>query len=188
LLTVYQRVLRDRFESLHPTLRHFLGEPRGGRAVGHMQVTRAADKLRNAIAAGLGIPPAGDYEAQLEVSPLGDTQRWIRRFGTYALETGQREYRGLLVESSGPASVGFELVVREGALLFRPCRAWFFGIPLPLWLAPRIEAENWPGEPDGWRVQVRFAVPLLGQVAEYEGIVVADDAVGGNLPPLMKGA
>lgn len=30
MLTVYQRVLRERFESLHPVLHRFLGEVRGG--------------------------------------------------------------------------------------------------------------------------------------------------------------
>ena len=141
-----------------------------------MRVTRAEGQLRNFIASGLGIPPAGEYDTQLEVSALGDMQRWARRFGGFALETRQREYRGLLVESSGPASIGFELVVRDGGLLFQPCRAWVFGIPLPLWLAPRIEAENSPGESGGWRVRVRFSVPFLGQVAEYEGEVIAEGA------------
>jgi len=176
LLTVYQRVLRERFESLHPVLHRFLGEVRGGLAVGRLRVTRSRGRLRNIIAAGLGIPPAGEYDMRLEVSPLGDAQRWIRHFGGYALKTGQREYRGLLVEASGPASIGFELIIKEGALLFQPCRAWAFGIPIPLWSAPRIVAENWPGESGGWRVRVCFGVPLLGQVAEYEGDVIAEDA------------
>ena len=176
--TVYQRVLRERFESLHPVLRRFLGEATGARAVGRLRVTCAAGRLRNAIASGLGIPPAGEYDMWLEVSPRGESQRWVRHFGRYALETDQSEYQGLLVESSGPASIGFELIIREGALLFRPCRAWILGIPLPLWLAPRIAVENWPGGSEGWLVRVRFGVPLLGQVAEYEGDVVANEADG----------
>ena len=124
----------------------------------------------------MGIPPAGEYETQLEVSPLREGQRWSRRFGTYTLETKQSEYRGLLVESSGPATIGFELVVQEGSLRILPRRAWVFGIPLPLWTAPRIEAENSPAESSGgWRVRVRFGVPLLGLIAEYEGHVTAED-------------
>jgi hypothetical protein len=176
LLTIYERVLRERFGSLNPPLRHFLADARGGRAVGLLRVTRAMGRVRNAIASGLGIPPAGEYETELDVSPLADGQRWKRRFGDYALETTQREYRGLLVEASGPASIGFELVVDQGSLLFVPRRAWVFGIPLPRWLAPRIEAENSPAESGGWRVRVRFGVPLLGQVAEYEGNVIEEAA------------
>ncbi len=173
--TIYEQVLGERFRSLNSPLHRFLGDVRGGRAVGNLRVTRAEGWLRNAIAAAMGIPPAGEYETQLEVSPLADGQRWRRRFGIHALETSQRVYRGLLLESSGPASIGFELVVQEGVLLFLPRRAWVFGIPLPLWLAPRIEAENSPAQSGGWSVRVRFGVPLLGQVAVYEGDVIAED-------------
>lgn len=180
--TVYERVLGERFQSLHPTLRRFLGGASGGRAFGRMRVTRAKGRLRNAIATVLRIPPAGEYDMTLEVSPRGDAQLWVRRFGPHVLTTRQREYRGLLLESSGPASIGFDLVLQEGALLFRPRRAWAFGIRLPLWLAPWIEPENRPMESGGWRVQVRFGVPLLGQVAEYTGIVVAEGDASGAAP------
>src|SRR5207247_2069614 len=96
----------------------------GRRASGRMNVVRAGGRLRNLIAAAMGIPPAGVYDMLLEVSPRGKAERWVRRFGRHVLATVQREYRGLLVESSGPASIGFELVIQEGALLFRPRRAW----------------------------------------------------------------
>ncbi len=172
MLTVYQRVLGERFELLHPALRRFL-EQREARARGRFRVTRARGWLRNLIAAALGVPPAGEYDMVLEVSPHGDDQRWRRRFGDSVLETGHSEHRGLLVESSGAASIGFEVIVEGGGMLFRPRRAWMFGIRLPLWLAPRIEAENWPNPDDSWRVHVRFSVPLLGRVAEYEGDVEA---------------
>jgi hypothetical protein len=189
LPTIYERVLGERFGSLTPALRRFLADASGGLAVGHLRVTRADGRLRNAIAAGMGIPPAGEYETQLEVSPLGDGQRWRRQFGRFALETTQREHRGLLLESSGPASIGFELVVEESSLLFLPRRAWVFGIPIPLWLAPRIEAENSPAESGGWRVQVHFGVPLLGQVAKYEGDVIPENtaAYTQTLPTLGTG-
>jgi hypothetical protein len=101
----------------------------------------------------------------------------VRRFGAHTLETTQGDYRGLLVESSGPATLGFELSVERGALLFRPRRAWVLGIRLPLWLAPRIEADNWPRESGGWRVHVRFRMPLLGLVGEYEGHVMPEEGI-----------
>jgi hypothetical protein len=174
MTTLYRRVLAERFESLHPALRLFLGEARGGRAAGRLRVTRGAGRIRNLLARALGIPPTGEYDVLLEILPQGDVQRWVRRFGPYMLETCQWERRGLLVEASGPGSIGFELTVREGALHFQPRRAWAVGIPLPLWMAPRIVAENTPSESGGWRVRVRFGVPLLGQVAEYVGVIVAD--------------
>ena len=68
-----------------------------------------------------------------------------------------------------------ELLVEGESLLFRARRAWLFGIPLPLWLSPRIEAENHPATSDGWQVRVCFRVPLLGEVARYEGTVTPVD-------------
>jgi Domain of unknown function (DUF4166) len=169
--TVYQLVLRDRFGLLHPTLQRFLGDERGGRASGRLKVTRSAGRLRNFVATTLGLPPAGEYDMALEVTSHAGCQHWLRRFGNHRLETTQAEYRGLLVEALGPGSIGFALAVVGGALLFRPCRAWLFGIPLPLCLAPGITAGNWPAEAGGWRVRVDFRVPLLGSVGDYEGDV-----------------
>jgi hypothetical protein len=175
LATIYQRVLRDRFDLLCPTLRRFLSQETGGRAFGRMSVRRPAGRLRNLAASALGIPSAGEYDLVLEVTPHAAGQRWVRRFGAHTLESIQTEYRGLLIESSGPGSLGFELIVGDGALFFRPCRAWVLGMRLPLWLAPCIEADNRPSDSGGWRVQLRFRVPLFGLVGEYEGDVMPDE-------------
>jgi hypothetical protein len=188
--TIYQRLLQERFELLTPVLRRFLGAPGAVRASGRLTVTRAPGRLRNLVASALGIPPAGAFDLLLDVSPHAVGQRWKRRFGSgHELQTDQADYRGLLVESSGPASLGFELIVEGGALLFRPRRAWLLGLPLPLWLAPGVEADNRPAGPGSWRVCVRFRVPLLGRVAEYEGDVIPEgqsppdrDAAPGGVP------
>lgn len=146
MATIYQRVLGDRFELLARALGRFLSEDRGGRASGRLSVTRTAGILRNLAAAVLRIPPPGEYHLLLEVSPHAAGQRWVRHFGAHTLDTIQGDYGGLLVESSGPASIGFELSVEGGALLFRPLRAWVLGIRLPLWLAPRprmLKRRSW---------------------------------------------
>ncbi len=174
MTTIYQRVLRDRFELLPAALGRFLGDERGGRATGRLMVTRTAGSLRPLVAAALGIPPPGEYSLLLEVVPDGRGQRWVRRFGPHTLTTHQVEERGLLVESSGPASLGFMLSVENGVLRFRVRRAWLLGVPWPRWLAPTIEADNWAREPDGWRVRVQFRVPLLGLVGQYEGDVLPE--------------
>jgi hypothetical protein len=168
--TVYQQVLGDRFALLHPLLQAFLGADCVKRAQGRMQVIRSGGWLRNSIATLMGIPPGGPYDVCLEVSPVPGGERWRRRFGEHALETVQSVRRGLLAEASGPASLGFELLVQDGGLLFRRRRAWLCGIPLPLWLAPKIEAENMACD-GAWSVCVRFGVPVLGEVGRYEGDV-----------------
>lgn len=173
-MTLYERILRDRFPLLHPTLRSFLATKLGGSAEGPFTVTRAPGIFRRMAARFLGLPPAGEYEVRLVVMPRAKGERWIRHIGRYTLATNQAEHQGLMVETSGPGSIGFELVVDQGGLLFRPRRAWFLGLPLPLWLSPSIEAENWPDGLDGWRVVVRFRIPLLGAIGQYEGTIKAN--------------
>jgi len=157
---------------LAPALQHFLGLEQGGHASGRMTVTRAVGRLRKLAGWALGIPPAGDYDLLLEVVTTGNSQCWLRHFGNYTLRTVQTAWRDLLIERKGLASVGFELSVEGHALLFKTCRAWILGVPVPLWLSPCIEAGNWPNEASGWRVRVTFRVPLLGRIAEYEGSVL----------------
>ena len=172
--TIYQGVLHDCFEMLAPVLQTFLGNVHGGRASGRLRVTRAAGWLRNGAAWALGIPPAGEYDLLLEVVPHGDGQRWARHFGKHTLTTMQYVWRDLLIERKGLASLGFVLIVEGESLLFKARRAWVLGVPVPLWLSPCIEAENRHCAAGGWHVRVVFRVPLLGQVAEYSGTVIAN--------------
>jgi len=174
LLGVYQHVLGDRFNDLCPGLQAFLGAASPKRALGPMRVVREKGWLRNCLASFLGIPPADQYQVSLDVLPLPHGERWQRRFGGYALETRQRAWRGLLLESSGPATIGFELIVRAGALFFLPRRAWVFGMPFPLCLSPKIEAENVETSSGSWTVSVRFSIPGVGPVASYDGEIRAE--------------
>jgi hypothetical protein len=169
LQTLYQRVLGDRFSSLQPGLQAFLAADCPKHASGSMQVVREKGWFRNRIASLLGIPPAGRYETHLEVLPWSCGERWLRHFNAHTLETRQRAYGDLLLESSGPGTIGFELAVDRGGLLFRCRRAWLVGVRIPLWLAPQIEADNRAVDPERWSVSVRFSVLGLGQIAKYEG-------------------
>lgn len=168
--TIYQTLLQHRFELMPAALRQFLAQDRA-QAVGRLTVTRASGRLRNFAAWALGIPPAGEYVLRLEVVPHCNGQRWLRHFGKYLLATTQTAWRDLLIERKGLASLGFELVIDDQVLSFKPRRAWLLGVRVPLWMSPRIEAENWPNDANGWRVRVIFRVPLLGQIAEYAGAV-----------------
>jgi hypothetical protein len=110
----------------------------------------------------------------VEVQPLGNAQKWVRSFGQHVFATVQRDYRGLLVESAGPVSFGFELAVVDGSLNFVMRNAWFCGIRLPASCSPDIDARNSADE-TGWRVEVRLRLPVLGLVLQYEGHVEQAD-------------
>src|SRR5436853_4741 len=100
---LYQRVLGEQCDRLHPALCRFFADDRPRRAVGRLRVTRTAGWLRKLAATALGLPPAGEYDLVLEVTPHAAGERWVRRFGKHVLATNQREHHGFLRESSGPA-------------------------------------------------------------------------------------
>jgi Domain of unknown function (DUF4166) len=174
-MPLYEDLLKEQFALLHPILQKFFGDQGIRRAHGSLEVVRARGCLRNFAAFLLGIPPAARYDLSLEVSPTSKGERWARRFDNFRLDTLQCSHRGLLREFSGPASLGFQLLVRDGGLFFRCRRAWILGLPWPLWLAPRIEAENKPETSGGCWVCVRFRVPGLGEVAKYRGTLTEID-------------
>lgn len=169
--TIYQQLLGERFARLDPILQTFFSLERGGRAAGEIEVIRGKGAIRSLVAFALGIPPAGRYALELDVTEAAGRQSWRRTFGRHVLATRQRGRGELLVESTGAASLGFELRVENGAITFHPRRAWILGVPIPLWLAPDIDAENTADPAGGWLVRVNFRVPLLGLIGVYQGVV-----------------
>ena len=167
----------------------FLSDERGGRATGRLTVSRGAGIPRGLAAKALEIPAAGDYDLVLEVTPHRTGQGWVRRFGT-AARPFKPTTSVVAVESSGLASLGFELVPEGETLYFVLRRAWGARHPSRRSrLCCVIEVQNVLREPSGWWVRVRFSVPVLGFVGQYEGEVVPDVEVAraelnGN-PPLL---
>lgn len=183
--TLYERLLRDDFATLHPVMARFLAREEGGTAQGRFEVRRGQGWLRNLFARLIGIPPAGAYDLHLEVTPIPGGQRWVRHFGPHRLTTDQLEWRGRLIERVGLASLGFELIAEKDVLHFRPRGAWVCGIPWPGWLSPRVDSWDRAADPTSWHVRVRFELPVLGYVAEYEGVVTpaAEANAGPSEPP-----
>jgi hypothetical protein len=174
-LTIYHDALQHRFASLHPVLHRIFGAEGEWRALGRLTVRRSTGWLRSLAARLLGLPPAGEYDLVLLVTLHKTGQCWERRIGPYVVTTMQSVRSGLLAEASGPGCLGYELTPDNGALIFHPRRAWLLGVPWPRWLAPMVESKNYPLPSGGWRVQVRFRMPLLGPVAEYGGDVIVEE-------------
>jgi hypothetical protein len=173
-MNVYQRVLQDRVTLLHGNLRRFFTSEPPLRATGRLRVTRATGWLRRVFLSLTNLPPGGEHDVRVEVQAHGDAQKWVRSFGQHVFATVHSDYRGLLVESAGPMSFGFELAVEDASLNFVMRQAWFCGIPLPGFCRPNIEARN-IADDTGWRVEVRMRLPVLGLVIQYEGHVAQTD-------------
>jgi len=131
-----------------------------------------------------GMPAAGDrVPVSLVVTPGRDgTEEWSRNFGGRPFVTLQRAHpRGLMAERVGPVEVLYRIESDGGALVYRPERAALCAgplrVPVPLALAPRIEAREWaePGDPRV-RVRVRVRAPLVGLLITYEGSIELESA------------
>jgi hypothetical protein len=172
--SVYRRLLGPALDALPPTLRAFHDVETEWRGHARFRVTRGRGRLRNLVAALGRLPSAGaDVPVRLRVVAEGPRERWLREFGGHKFESVQWAQGGLLMESLGALRLGFRLTVDPPALRLEPVRAWLLGVPWPLALAPRGEGEE-VGRPDGCAVVVRARAPLLGQLVQYEGLLVAD--------------
>jgi Domain of unknown function (DUF4166) len=168
---LYRRVLGERFGQLPAVWRRFHEAATGGRGSGTFRVTRGRGWLRNLLADLGGLPRAGDnLPVRLEVRIDGARERWLRNFPDRTLDSLQWTERGLMLEAMGPLRLGFRLAVDGNALRYELVRAWFLGVPLPRFLAPRASALT-VARDDVWTVEVALAVPLLGEIVRYEGLL-----------------
>jgi hypothetical protein len=170
-MTLYQRLLADRFAGLHPVLREFHGRSAGAHARGLFHVRRPRGWLTNQLASLFGMPAAGrNVPVELTIVPDGTGERWRRTFAGQLLVTKQEHADGLLVESFGPVRFGLALTVAAGGLAFHTRRVWLGFVPLPRRCAPTVVARVTP-DAMGWRVRVRLCCPLLGSLIHYAGRV-----------------
>lgn len=144
-------------------------------ARGVFRVRRSQSLGARILAALLGMPkPADAVSVTLKIERTAHGERWIRRFGDQALRTVQWRRGELLVEALGPVQCLFRLSAAEGALVFEHVKSAFgqrrFALPLPRWLAPRIEGR---AEPRSTSVYVRVFIyaPFFGLLVSYEGSV-----------------
>jgi hypothetical protein len=170
-LSLYRRVLGASFEQLPEVLRRFHDGPSGGSARGTFRVVRGDGMVRNFVAGLQRMPRAGEnVPIWLEVKVKGDREQWLRHFPGRCTRTVQWADGNLLMERSGLTSFSSALVVQGSRVHYEFRRAWFAGIPLPVWLSPYVDGYVDAGD-TGWRVTVHIFAPFLGEIVHYEGWV-----------------
>lgn len=168
--SLYRQVLGPDFEQLHEILRTFHGTVPAA-AGGTLGVERSPARTGRWLAAILRLPQAtAGIPVTLQVSAIPGGERWVRSFGVRGLITTQRPWRGLLLESAGPITFGFRLVVEDGGMRFDHRRTWFCGIPVPRLVGPAVAAWTMPGG-DGWQIDVQLRAPLVGLIMRYHGMM-----------------
>ena len=169
--SLYQRILGEEFALLPDVLRRFHGAPDGGRLEGLFRVERGRGRLRAWLAEIGGLPQASErVPLRLDVRVAGEEEHWTRSFGEQHLRTRQFARDGRLVELHPPWKLRIRLgATREGMLLDHE-RLYCFGIPLPRFVAPRVESFV-EARGEAWFVAVTIGMPLLGMVCRYSGEV-----------------
>ena len=144
---------------------------------GRASVARGKNPLARLAGWIMGFPAASaDVPVAVRFDVAGEEEIWTRTFGKQRFASRQFAGRGrsrhLLVERFGPLSFAMALVVEEGGVLRLVLRRWsLFGLPLPLWLAPRSNAYE--ASADGrFRFHVEISHPLTGSIVKYRGWLV----------------
>jgi hypothetical protein len=99
-----------------------------------------------------------------------DAETWTRSFGDQTFSSAQFARRGrnaqLLCERFGWLTFAMALVVERGRLSLVLRRWQVFGIPLPMWLCPRVDAyESVADERLRFHVDIRH--PWTGLIVRY---------------------
>jgi hypothetical protein len=132
----------------------------------------------------IGFPPAGeDVPVSVAFRPAGGREHWQRTFGAATApgakfarfssiqEQGRGRFDMLLCERFGPMAFGLALVVDEDRLRL-VMRGWsFLGVPLPLALAPRIEAYEFAAA-GRFNFHVEINHSITGLIVRYRGFLV----------------
>jgi hypothetical protein len=170
---LYRRILGSAYERVPGAVQVLHDLDRELSATGTASVERGSG-VRSRLAAWIvGFPPAGDnVPVTVSFRVREGREYWRRNFGGHEFESLQEEgmgrNEGLLCEGFGPLRFALALVV-EGDRLRLVMRRWtLFGIPLPMVLAPRIDAYEFV-EDGRFCFHVEIRQPLVGLVVRYRG-------------------
>lgn len=125
--------------------------------------------LANIICHIFSMPAACD-DCQLTVKGEHslDEMSWNRCFGDFVMNSHFEREGQQLVEVLGPIRMNLILTVEQGALVYTLVKASLFGIPIPLFLAPKVIAEEAQVD-EIYRFKVNVSMPLIGLLVRYGG-------------------
>ena len=174
---LYRRLLGDAYASLPAPLQAMHDLNGDMTAEGTATVTRGSGPLARLAAAVIGFPQAGDnVPLRVDFKLENGRERWMRTFARRSFHSTQEQGRGryewLVCERFGPLNAGMALLIDDGKLRLVVRRWSLFGIPLPLWLAPRGDSYEY-AEDGRFHFHVEIGHPLTGLIVSYRGWLVA---------------
>jgi hypothetical protein len=175
------RVMGESWEQVAEPVRRMHAPQSIVRAHGRLRIEHGSHRLVRLLTRLLRLPDASAAaETQLVVTTRADGERWHRTFNGRRLETRQyRASRSELIERFGPLEIRFRLDASDGSLVYvQRDAAILVGsvrLPIPHAWAPRIQAREDPAGPRRVKVDVRIALPGVGPLVAYDGIMDVED-------------
>jgi Domain of unknown function (DUF4166)/Saccharopine dehydrogenase NADP binding domain len=173
---LYRRVLGEAWDLLPPALRAMHAVTDTLTADGTAIVDRGQGLMARLVARLMGFPPAGrDVPVTVTFRVADGREHWGRTFGRYAFSSLQEQGRGRferqLCERFGPFRFGLALAVEEDRLRL-VLRGWSLAwLPLPVSIAPRIDAYE-RADAGRFHFHVEISHPWLGLIVRYNGWLV----------------
>jgi hypothetical protein len=152
------------------------------RAHGHLRIQHGSHPVARLLAWMLRLPHAcAAADARLIVTARADGERWQRTFNGRRLETRQYESQRFgLAERFGMLELGFRLEAADGSLLYvqreAALRVGPVRLRIPVSWAPRVEGRVDPAGPARVKVDVLVALPGVGPLIAYDGLIEVEDA------------
>jgi predicted dinucleotide-binding enzyme len=172
LVPLYARAMDERFDRLPPAVRamHELYGDDG--AAGEGMVERGTNPIARLAGWLVRFPPNGTYPLRVAFAERNGAETWTRRFGPHRFHSILSQRGNRVVERFGPLRFAFELPSDDQGLMMVLTGWSAFGIRLPRFLAPRIEAREWQDEAGRFRFLVAIRAPLIGTIVRYTGWLV----------------
>jgi Domain of unknown function (DUF4166)/Saccharopine dehydrogenase NADP binding domain len=171
--SLYARILGSARDDLPGPIRHMHDIQEIASAKGRASVARGEGLLARLAARLIGFPEAAeDTPVSVAFAVSGGEEIWTRTFGAKSFSSrqfaGRGRSEGLLCERFGPLAFAMALVSEKGRLSLVLRRWSAFGLPLPLWLAPRSNAYE-SAEDGRFHFHVEIGHPLTGLIVRYRG-------------------
>ena len=172
-MPLYRQLLGQAWDSLPRSIRQM--HDIDGRVVaeGLADVETGAGYRASLIRRLVGFPQAGrNVPVSVTFDVVGGIEIWTRSFAGVTFSSKHSPGRGrddrLVIERFGPVRVSLAVIIAHGQLSLIVRRWSLFGLPLPLGLAPRSEAQEL--EANGrFNFRVAISHPWVGLIVRYRG-------------------
>lgn len=174
---LFQRLFKDNFARLPGPWQKFHSAIGIHQFEGEAEVLRGGHLVTSTLAFLLRLPPASKVPVKLVIEKKGEGETWARYFGDHFFqtflflgeETRNSDGQFLLRERYGPFCFGIALTAHTETVEWSIDRWWFFGVPLPKFLAPLSQTREFIDDEGRYAFDIDLSLPLFGRLIAYRG-------------------